>query len=185
MAPVLTSQRLRLRPWTPADADFVFDMYARWEVQRYLGRSPRVLSDRAAAEAAIARWNEVRDPVCAIWAVERIDDGQLLGTVLLNSIPASSQEEPLPPSGDVEVGWHFHPAAWGCGYATEAARRVLDHAFESGLTEVVAVTYPENVASQAVALRIGMTERGRTDRYYNTELVLFSAANPPDQRRSF
>ena len=177
MAPVLTSKRLRLRAWTPADADFVFDMYSRWDVQRFLGRSPRVMSDRAAAEAAITRWNEVRDPVLAIWAVERIDDGRLLGTVLLNSIPASSTEEPLPPSGDVEVGWHFHPDAWGSGYATEAARRVLDHAFASGLREVVAVTYPENLASQAVAVRIGMTERGRTDRYYNTEFVLFSAVN--------
>jgi RimJ/RimL family protein N-acetyltransferase len=46
------------------------------------------------------------------------------------------------------------------------------------LAEVVAVTYPENTASQAVARRIGMSPRGLTDRYYNTTFDLFSATNP-------
>jgi RimJ/RimL family protein N-acetyltransferase len=178
VAPVLVSERLRLREWTAGDADFVFDMYSRWDVQRYLGRSPRAMVDRSEADAAIARWREVDDPVHAMWAVERAEDRQLVGTMLLKSIPASSDQEPLPASGDTEIGWHFHPDAWGLGYATEAARRVLQHAFAAGLAEVVAVTYPENTESQAVALRIGMTARGLTDRYYNATLALFSASRP-------
>lgn len=178
MAAVLTSERLRLRPWWPADAAFVFDLYSRWDVQRWLGRSPRVMVERSEADRAIARWNALRGPVHAFWAVERIEDGTLLGNVLLNSIPASSPQEPLPESGDTEIGWHFHPDAWGSGYATEAAGRVLHHAFAAGLAEVVAVTDPENTASQAVATRIGMTPCGLTDRYYNRTFALFRASGP-------
>ena len=98
--------------------------------------------------------------------------------MLLKPIPASSPEDPLPASGDTEIGWHLHPDAWGFGYAAEAARRVLDYGFAAGLPEVVAVTYPENIASQAVARRIGMSPHGLTDRYYNTTFALFSAENP-------
>ncbi|HZC53239.1 MAG TPA: GNAT family N-acetyltransferase [Mycobacterium sp.] len=175
---ILTTDRLRLRPWTPADADFAFDLYSRWEVQRYIGRSPRVMADRAEAEAAIAKWCEPRGPVHGVWALERSDDCRLIGTMLLKSIPASGPQEPLSASGDTEIGWHLHPDAWGLGYATEAGRCVLEHAFTAGLLEVVAVTHPANIASQAVALRIGMSARGLTDRYYNATCALFGATNP-------
>ena len=109
------------------------------------------------------------------WAVEQRDGGQLLGTLLLKPIPASSDKVPLPPSGDTEIGWHFHPGAWGQGYATEAAARVLAHAFGAGLSEVVAVTNGANAASQGVAQRIGMVHQGQTTRYYNATCELFTA----------
>ena len=114
-------------------------------------------------------------PVCGVWAVGRRADGHLPGTLLLKPIPASSDQTPLPPSGDIEIGWHFHPDAWGHGYATEAASRVLKHAFASGLSEVIAVTNQANTASQAVAKRIGMIHTGTTTRYYNATCELFVA----------
>ena len=57
--------------------------------------------------------------------------------------------------------------------ATEAARRVLEHAFDAGLERVLAVTHPDNAASQAVARRIGMRDEGLTDAYYDTTCRLF------------
>ena len=45
----LTTERLLLRPFTDADVDFVLDVYSRAEVQRYIGRTPRVMADRAEA----------------------------------------------------------------------------------------------------------------------------------------
>ncbi|TFD06468.1 GNAT family N-acetyltransferase [Cryobacterium sp. TMT1-66-1] len=81
---------------------------------------------------------------------------------------------PLSPSGEIEIGWHLHPDAWGHGYASEAARAVLAHAFVMGLDRISAVTNKDNVASQAVAQRIGMTHKGTTSDYYNAECELFS-----------
>ena len=78
------------------------------------------------------------------------------------------------PSGDTEIGWHFHPDHWGHGYAAEAAGALLDAALVE-LPRVVAVTYPENAASQRVCERIGMRRLGPTDAYYNVRMELFAA----------
>jgi RimJ/RimL family protein N-acetyltransferase len=51
----------------------------------------------------------------------------------------------------------------------------LRRAFQAGIDEVFAVTYPQNVASQAVCRRIGMTHLGSTDRYYDVTSELFRA----------
>ncbi|GAA3927764.1 hypothetical protein Aau02nite_89690 [Amorphoplanes auranticolor] len=111
---VLTSDRLRLREWRAEDADFVLDMCSRWEVQRFIGAQPAVLRDRAGALATIARWRSRADDVHAVWAVEERDRAELLGTLLLVA---------LPDSDETEIGWYFHPDAWGHGYAREARRR--------------------------------------------------------------
>lgn len=62
---------------------------------------------------------------------------------------------------EIEIGWRFNREAWGHGYATEAAKPVLDHAFETlKLDRVVADIDPANSASIRVALKIGMTDEG-------------------------
>ena len=68
--------------------------------------------------------------------------------------------------------------AWGFGIATEAAKAVLDWALApdgASLDEVLAVTYPENVASQRVLEKIGMRRTGETDRFYGATTVLYSS----------
>ncbi|WP_309484145.1 GNAT family N-acetyltransferase [Pseudarthrobacter sp. NS4] len=169
----LETERLILRQWEPADADFVLDLYSRWEVQRFIGNPPQVMTDRAQAEERILAWRAMDHPVHAVWAVQVRASGELAGTLLLKSIPASGGSLPLQPSGDTEIGWHFHPDHWGHGYATEAAAAVLAYAFEGGLPKVVAVTAPANTASQNVCTRIGLVHQGQTGRYYNTLCELF------------
>ncbi|MGF9648232.1 GNAT family N-acetyltransferase [Pseudarthrobacter oxydans] len=182
----LETERLVLRQWEPEDADFVLDLYSRWAVQRFIGNHPQVMRDRAEAEDRIRTWRSIGQqdmahPIHGIWAVELKEPptrATLAGTLLLKSIPASSGSLPLQPSGDTEIGWHFHPDHWGNGYATEAAAAVLAYALDSGLDKVVAVTAPANTASQRVCARIGMTHLGQTDKYYNALCELFEAKAP-------
>lgn len=174
---IITTDRLMLRAWEDTDSDFIYDLYSRWVVQRFIGNVPRVLESRNEASEVLARFRAVNQPGQGIWAVTRAEDGQVVGTLLLKSIPASG-EEPLQPSDDVEIGWHFHPDHWGNGYATEAASAVLAHAFASGLQRVVAVTNPANEASQSVCRRIGMTHQGQSNAYYNADCELFVAEKP-------
>lgn len=174
----LISDRLSLRRFTLDDTDFVFDMYSRWEVQRFIGLKPRVMTDRKEAEERVARYAEFEHPVHGLWAITDKANNQRFGLLLLKLLPASGPQTPLLPSGEIEIGWHLHPDAWGHGYASEAANAVLDHAFASGLPRVLAVTYKDNLASQAVARRVGMTYQGSTTDYYNTTCELFTIEHP-------
>jgi RimJ/RimL family protein N-acetyltransferase len=61
-----------------------------------------------------------------------------------------------------EVGWGIVRSRWNKGYATEAAAASMDWAFDTlGWTDVVHTIAPGNVASQAVALKLGSTNRGQ------------------------
>ena len=171
----LTSTRLILRPYSPRDAAFVQDLYSRPEVQRYIGDGTRRVRTSNEARAKIIAWNEryLTEPTQGSWAVCR-KDGTLTGSLLLKPIPDSATAV----ERDIEIGWHFHPDHWGHGYATEAARVVLEHAFASGIERVVAVTNPANTASQAVCLRLGMTHVGLSDVYYDAACELFEITAP-------
>lgn len=60
-----------------------------------------------------------------------------------------------------ELGYWLGLPHWGQGYATEAARRVLEFAFEMlGLNRVFATHYARNPASGRVMQKIGMTYEG-------------------------
>jgi [ribosomal protein S5]-alanine N-acetyltransferase len=60
-----------------------------------------------------------------------------------------------------EVGWVFHRAHQGKGYATEAARALLRHAFEGmRLHRVIATCQPQNPASWRVMEKLGMRREG-------------------------
>lgn len=46
----LDSARLGIRAWEERDAAFVFDMYSRWDVQRFLGHAPAFMQTLDEAE---------------------------------------------------------------------------------------------------------------------------------------
>lgn len=166
------TERLTIRPWQAEDRDRAFDLYARWEVARWLGAAPRVLESPQEAAAVIERFRARSvDPRYGVWAVERRDTGEVAGSVLLVPIPDGD--------GEVEVGWHFHPDCWGHGFATEAARAVVAKGFADGLAEILAVVRPGNEPSMALCRRLGMSPLGRTDRWYGTELEAFRLRRPP------
>jgi RimJ/RimL family protein N-acetyltransferase len=171
---IYKTERLDVRPWTadPADVDRVFDIYSRWEVARWLGAEPRPLADRAQAATVAGRWGEAaaRDERYGCWAVQARDTGVVVGSVLCTPLPNGD--------GEVEVGWHLHPDSWGHGYATEAARGAVEHAFAAGIPEVYAVVRPGNEASMAVCRRLGMSALGLSTRWYGVEVEAFRLAAP-------
>ena len=165
---VLCTDRLRLRPWTTSATDLarMADIYGREEITRWIGGTPTVRP----AEL-VARWAAVhaRDDRYGCWAIE-LPDRTVAGTVLFKPLPNGV--------GEVEVGWHLHPDSWGHGYATEAARSVIDRGFAAGVPEVYAVVRPGNEPSMAVCRRLGMTPLGRLRRWYGVELEAFRLMAP-------
>ncbi|MDP2372304.1 GNAT family N-acetyltransferase, partial [Reyranella sp.] len=76
-----------------------------------------------------------------------------------------------------EVLWALHPDAWGKGYATEVARAALAFGFGTvGLPLIFAITLPDNIASQAVMKRIGLTYRKRVEYKGFKDVVWFDVS---------
>lgn len=124
-------------------------MMADPEVREHLGE----LLTREQSDATVARMRAEADARgFGWWALELRETGEFLGRAGLDQVGAAM------PFTAVDVGWRLKRAAWGHGYATEAARACLAFAFETlGLPEVIAMTTVRNVRSQAVMRRLGMT----------------------------
>jgi RimJ/RimL family protein N-acetyltransferase len=169
------TDRLGLRLWAPDDARDAFAIYGDAQVMRYLGNTPPhtdLDATRVWLDALIARTAHRTDGRGG-WAMVEKATGVAVGTLLLKELPDATPEKR--PTEDVEIGWHLRRDRWGRGYATEAARVVLAHAFDTLRLPIVrAVVDPDNLPSQAVAKRLGMRHVGRTRRYYaGVEVELF------------
>ena len=166
---LLRTARLLLRHWDESDLAAFFDLYSREDVARWLGAHPRrPLATMAEAQERLGRWHEHErglSPPLGLWAVVPCGTGALpgqpVGTLLL--LPLSDDDGP---TGLVEVGWHLHPQHQRQGIATEAARAVLALAGKAGIDQVLALTDLDNTASQRVAVRLGMTDEGVTERWF-------------------
>jgi RimJ/RimL family protein N-acetyltransferase len=172
--PVFSTARLDVRAWTHDDVEAMYDIYRRWEVARWLGATPKVAASVEQMHATVDRWAARDQDPCGIWAVVPRGSAGPVGTVLLVPLQDGTGNA-LP---EVEAGWHFHPAVWGRGYATESAQGALQRAWAAGLGEVHAVVLPGNDASVAVTRRLGMHPLGRTSRFYGIEMDLFGVAAP-------
>src|SRR5579859_553898 len=166
---LLRTERMVLRHWEDSDLPAFFDLYSREEVIRWLGPQPRrALASAQEARERLDRWRAYGaglDPPFGLWAIVPLGAGAEppvpAGTVLLLPLADASG-----PSGLTEVGWHLHPDHQGRGLATDAARAVLAAAERAGIGQVLALTDPDNVRSQAVAVRLDMHDEGLTSRWF-------------------
>jgi RimJ/RimL family protein N-acetyltransferase len=149
--PVLTTERLTLRPLSAADAPALFEVFSDPDAMRYWSSPPH--PDLARTEAmieAIAEGFEDRSNLQ--WGIERDADGSLLGTVTL--MPAGDQPR-------AELGYILASAHWGRGYGGEAQRRAIAFAFEDlGLHRLEADTHPANESSLRSLERLGFRREG-------------------------
>ena len=154
---VAETERLRLRTWDAEDVDEFVRHTNTEAVMRWLGG----VWPREKHEAAFGRIQRYqREHGHTFWIVERKSDGALLGFCGLKRV--NSDGAPFP--GDMEVGWRLRKDAWGQGYAKEAAIASLDIAFgQFGAPHVVALTVPQNEASQGLMKRLRMTRREDLD----------------------
>ncbi|WP_424532285.1 GNAT family N-acetyltransferase [Sphaerisporangium viridialbum] len=153
---MLETERLVLRPWREDDLAPFAEMNADPEVMEHF---PATLS-RGESDAMVGRITAgLEEHGFGLWAVEVRESGLFAG---FTGLVWQRFEAHFTPA--VEVGWRLAREAWGHGYATEAATAALDHGFgTAGLAEVVSMTVPANVRSQAVMRRLGMTRDPRDD----------------------
>ena len=160
---IIETERLILRPWREGDRAPLARMCADPEVMWDHGHT----FTQAESDLRFDRYSDAYKRLghCR-WAVERRDDGLFLGHCGIMPVL-----ENHPMTGGVEIGWRLIRAAWGMGYASEAAGASLRDGFERcGLTQVWSYTASDNARSEAVMRRIGLTRDASRD-----------YSNPPDK----
>jgi RimJ/RimL family protein N-acetyltransferase len=170
MDAVIRPGPLALRPSAADGADALFGIFRQRDVAR--GGGPgAAMTHRDQAVQRIGRFpGRAGDhPATGIWAVVDDDTDVCRGQVMLVPLPPSAGVD----RADVEVGWHLHPDVWGRGYASEAAAALVERGFAAGIEELYAVTDPDNVRSQAVCRRLGMTDLGLRTEWYDQQLRAF------------
>jgi RimJ/RimL family protein N-acetyltransferase len=150
--PTLHTARLRLRPVTSADADDLFALHSSAHVLRYWDAPP--WSERARADQFVAACRRMAEEGSgARLAIDRVSDGAFIGWCSLSRWN--------PDHRSAALGYCLSAAAWGRGYATEAARAVLQWAFDTlDVNRVQAETDTRNLASARVLEKLGFEREG-------------------------
>ena len=159
IAPVIETDRLRLRPGRLSDKDTHIAMWADERVTRFIGgepRAPDISWGKFLSSAGL--W-----PVMGFgyWVFADKATDALVGMGGLSYFGRGIPElEGLP-----EAGWAFDADHWGAGYATEALRAVLSWADEHlDAAEVRCIIEPGHAASERVAAKMGFTVIGSSDK---------------------
>ncbi|PLK25331.1 N-acetyltransferase [Porphyrobacter sp. TH134] len=159
----LATARLILRPPAGEDLAWVLAEMNTEAVMRHLAgvRAPDAVAESLADD--IAAFHNGGHQRWTVWlrdgdtqAAERI------GRVGLFHLRAAAAPPVL--QGQREIGWTFAAGHWGKGYATEAARAVLDYAFGTlGLPMLYSQTSDSNAASTRMMQRLGFSRRAELD----------------------
>lgn len=146
----LTTARLVLRRWRDEDRAPFAALNADPEVMAHFPAPlTREQSDAMVDRIALA----FAERGHGLWALDAGGDIGFVGFVGLWPVPPA-----IDCGADVEVGWRLSRAAWGHGYAPEAARAAVADGFARlDRDEIVSFTWEGNHASRRVMEKIGMT----------------------------
>jgi RimJ/RimL family protein N-acetyltransferase len=151
---LLSTERLVLRPVTAGDHAALLAHWTQPDVRRFLFDGAAL----SAAEVAETIEESIGDFAARGFGIWLIELGSAAG--LVSTAAALVGTAGLRPLGDtgLEIFYSLAPGAWGHGYATEAARAVVEYGLGPlGLPEVLAEVDEGNAASVAVVRRLGMT----------------------------
>jgi ribosomal-protein-alanine N-acetyltransferase len=144
---ILTTERLVLRPVTLRDRAVLLAHWTAPDVRLFLFDGA-IMSAEEVTEAIEDSARDFAGSGYGVWLIQEQGQAELVGTAGLR---------PLEDIG-LEIFYSLAPGSWGKGYATEAARAVVEHALGPlGLPEVLAEVDEGNAASIRVAERLGMT----------------------------
>jgi RimJ/RimL family protein N-acetyltransferase len=150
--PIYT-ERLIIRPLLIADLDAVLSITGLPETYSYIPEDPM---NELAARNMIEHGqnNSTLNDLPPDIAVLLLETNELVGLLSFNTISSRFHT--------VEIGWIFHPAYRGKGYASEAAHALMDYGFRVlKLHRVIATCDPHNRPSVRIMEKLGMRLEGR------------------------
>ena len=144
---MLTTERVGFRAWSEDDLDLALGLWGDPEVTRLIDARGKLsegqVRERLGQEITTERTHGVQ-----YWPIFLLETGENVGCCGLRPYDE--------PKGILELGFHIRSRHWGRGYATEAARAVMAHAFERlGVKGLFAGHNPKNTASRHLLAKLG------------------------------
>ena len=153
----IRTERLRLREFACDDWRAVLDYQRDPRYLRYYPWDYRSEADVRAFVAMFREWQTEEPRRRFQLAMARREDDRLIGNCGIRRKPGNDWE--------ADIGYELAPDCWGNGYATEAARAIVDFGFkELGLRRISSWCIADNVASSRVLERLGFQPEGRLRR---------------------
>ena len=141
----LTTNRLGFRCWNPEDMPLALALGGDAEVTRFVGGPFSVEQVQAKLNREIENF---RTSGVQYWPIFLLPNGDHVGCAGLR--PREHREPGF------EMGYYLRPAYWRMGLATDAARAVIHHAFDTlKASQLFAAHHPENTASGRVLETLG------------------------------
>ncbi len=156
--PPLETQCLILRDFLESDWQAVHNYACDPEVVRFLPFGPNSEEDtKKFLQTEIKnRRKKLRQHFA--FAIALKTDKQVIGSCRISITDPNKQE--------ASIGYCLAKEFWGKGYATEAARQLLDFGFKQlNLHRIFALCNPKNTASMRVLVKIGMRQEGYLREY--------------------
>jgi RimJ/RimL family protein N-acetyltransferase len=143
----LTSKRLGFRTWSEDDLELAVGLWGDVKVTKFFdGRGPlsrEQVAYRLRQEIATQSEHGIQ-----YWPIFRLESGEHIGCAGLRPYDASRNI--------LEIGFHIRSKHWRKGYASEAARALMDYAFVSlKVTGLFAGHNPKNLGSRNLLIKLG------------------------------
>lgn len=153
----LETARLIMRPASLDDAPDIAQIACNPEVTGRTGLFPELttLDDVKRFIQVYLEKDTGRYPFS--WVIVEKETNNLVGLVAFFGFMEGNKK--------IEIGYAVKPAAWNKGYITEASTALIAHLFSNGLYRIQATVDPENLASQRVLQKIGMSYEGLLKAY--------------------
>jgi ribosomal-protein-alanine N-acetyltransferase len=156
MTIILETKRLILRHLSMDDLDELFRLYSDPEIRKFF---PEGVLTLAGAQEELGWHMETYEqhPQLGLWATIHKETGRFIGRCGLLPWEINGIQE-------IEIAYLIDKAFWNQGLATEAAQGLLRYGFENlNLRRMICLMHPDNIASQRVAEKIGMTREGEVN----------------------
>lgn len=150
--PTIETERIKLRKITLEDVEDVFLYASNEEVSKYVPwNTHKTLLDSQKFVEFILKQYEKK--LILPWGIENKENGRLIGNIDLFSWQ--------PKHKFAEISYVISKEYWGMGITTEATKEVLKFGFEKmGLVRIQAKSFIDNLASEKVMIKSGMTFEG-------------------------
>lgn len=137
------------------DAQLLFELDQDVEVMRYINGGKKTTMQEV-HDVFIPRMAKYTNPNkgWGLWKITLMEENEFIGWVLVRPMNFFNDNTEW---DNLELGWRFKRAFWGCGYATEAANQIVQALITTrNIKKLSAIAMPDNSASINIMQKLGM-----------------------------